>query len=64
MMSTAHDGSSLPAHLKFGMNTLSYLYSNDMKLKDIRSVPLQKLFGTSLCAKNMKFLHNQVNKCV
>lgn len=52
----------LPAHLAFDMNTLSFLYSHDMKLLDIRSVPLKKLFCARLSPRTMSFLHDQARR--
>lgn len=49
-----------PPHFCFGMNTLSFLYSHDMRLLDVRSVVRKKLFPLSISPRRMQFLHEQV----
>ena len=50
-----------PPHLCFGMNTLSFLYSFDHRLVEVRSVPLDKLFCLSMSPSRMQFVHDQVS---
>ena len=52
----------LPPHFCFGMNTLSFLYSYDMKLMDVRSVVRKKLFPVSISPQRMQFLHEQARQ--
>lgn len=50
-----------PPHLCFGASTLSFLYSHDLHLLEVRKVPVDKLFCLSVSPDNMQFIHDQVS---
>ena len=45
--------------LAFQANTLSFLYSRDLKLREARIVPVEKLFCMAICPENMPFVYDQ-----
>ena len=50
-----------PPHLSFGASTLSFLYSNDLRLLEVRKVPVDKMFSLNISATRMQFIHDQVH---
>lgn len=42
------------------MKTLSFLYSHDLKLLEVRVVPMEKLFALGISPSRMQFVHEQM----